>query len=467
MKSNSRNRRAFISGTSKAALGMAAAPLLYNGRLFGGETANSKLNIACIGLGGQMSNLLLPTLMNFQDKMNIIAVCDLDPARIADTRKNFSQVLAGAKDYQDYRKLLEGEKSLDAVVIAAPDHWHAVLCKAAMQTGKHVYCEKPLTHTVEEARQVAEMAKQSKVVTQTGNQGSGSSNFRRSIEVIQAGVLGEVSEVHIWHPPHGWPNGVVRPSGTDPIPAGFDWDFWTGPAPLRPFKQGIYHPGAWRGWFDFGGGSLADFCCHAFSMPVRALKLDYPDRIEVSGVQPGADSFPHAAKLRFAFPARGDRGPVAIFFHTGGDQPCSMLPPGEVTSGMVETFGEIPSTGCLVLGDKGKLSAGLWNNDFYLKMNDEVKFKGLKHEAAVAVPQTLPRAPQNHHMLEWLEACRGNGKTFSPFEIGGPITEIGAAGLVALRLGRNMEWDGPAMKATGQPETAAWIKAQHRDQWGG
>lgn len=466
MTSNRLNRRAFISGTSKTALGVATAPLLCNERLFGGEMTDRKLNIACIGLGGQMHNVLLPNLTALQDKMNIIAICDLEPNRIADTRKNFPQVLAGAKEYQDYRKLLESEKSLDAVVIASPDHWHAALCKAAMQACKHVYCEKPLTHTVEEARQVAEMAKQSKVVTQTGNQGSGSSNFRRSIEVIQAGVLGEVSEVHIWHPPHGWPNGVARPPGTDPVPDGFDWDFWTGPAPMRPFKQGIYHPGAWRGWFDFGGGSLADFCCHAFSMPVRALNLDYPDRIEISGSPLGGDSFPHSARIRFSFPGRGDRGPVSIFFHTGGDQPCSMLPPDEVTSGMKETFGEIPSTGCLVLGDKGKISAGLWNNDFYIKMKDEVKFKGLKHEAVISVPETLPRAPQNNHMLEWVEACRGKGQTFSPFEIGGHITEIGAAGLIALRLGRDIEWDGLAMTAKGQPETAAWVRAQHRNQWG-
>ena len=460
------NRRAFISGASKAALGLAAAPLLYKGRLFCEEMANNKLNIACIGLGAQMHNLLLPELSKFQDKMNIIAICDLDPNQIADKRKNFTQILAGAKDYQDYRKLFEREQSLEAVVIASPDHWHATLSKAAMHAGKHVYCEKPLTHTVGEARQVAALAKLSKLVTQTGNQGSGSDNFRRSIEVIEAGVLGSVSEVHIWHPSHGWPNGVDRPAGADPIPEGFDWDFWIGPAPMRPFKQGIYHPGTWRGWFDFGGGSLADFCCHGFSMPVRALKLDYPDRIEVSRSPLSADSFPHSAKIRFSFPRRGNRGPVSFHYYTGGDKPYSILPPSEVTAGMVETFGEVKSSGCLLVGDKATLSAGLWNDEFYLKMNGEVKFKGPQHEAAVSVPQTLPRAPQHSHMLEWLEACRGQGKTFSPFEIGGHITEIGAAGLVALRLGRNIDWDGPAMKAKGQPETVSWIKAQHRDTWG-
>ena len=210
------NRRAFLRSTSKAALGMVAAPLLSRRRLFGGEMANSKLNVACIGLGGQMHNSLLPELIKLEQ--NIVAICDLDANRIDQTRKLFSPALAGAKVYKDYRGLVERETSVDAVVIATPDHWHAAISKAAMQAGKHVYCEKPLTHTVAEARQLGAFAKQSNVVTQTGNQGSGSSNFRRSIELIQAGVLGSVSELHIWHPPHGWPNGVSRPQGKIQFP---------------------------------------------------------------------------------------------------------------------------------------------------------------------------------------------------------------------------------------------------------
>jgi predicted dehydrogenase len=301
-------------------------------------------------------------------------------------------------------------------------------------------------------------------VTQTGNQGSGSSNFRRSMELIQAGVLGSVREVHIWHPPHGWPNGVSRPQGEDPIPQGFDWDFWLGPAAMRPYK-GEYRN--WRGWYDFGGGSLADFCCHGFSMPVRALDLDYPTHIEVSGTALGGDSFPKACKVHLSFPARGRRGPVSIYFYSGGEKPCTVMPPSEVTAGMAETFNQIPTTGCLVLGDKGVLSSGLWNNECFIRMQGEKEFKHeSNHDAAKAVPKSLPRAPQERHMLEWIEACQGKGKTFSPFEIGGHVTEIGAAGLVALRLGRDIEWDGPAMVAKGLPETAAWVKPQHRGEWG-
>jgi predicted dehydrogenase len=314
---------------------------------------------------------------------------------------------------------------------------------------------------VAEARQVGTLAKHSKVATQTGNQGSGSSNFRRSIELIQAGVLGSVRNIHIWHPPQDWPCGVERPDGTDPIPDGLNWNFWIGPAPMRPYQQKIYHPLNWRGWYDFGGGSLSDFCCHAFSMPVRALELDYPTRIEVSGVGLGQDSFPVSCRIDFSFPARGNRTPVSIHFHTGGEMPQS-----EVLEGMAETFNKIPRTGCLLLGDKGTLSAGLWNNECYLKMKGEADYEpAANHAAAKGVPQSLPRAPQDRHILEWIEACKGRGKTFSPFEFGGHVTEIGAAGLVALRLGRDIEWNGRAMKAKEEPDAAPLVQPQSRKGW--
>ncbi len=392
---------------------------------------------------------------------NVVAVCDVDEKQIAGTRKAFGELLASANVHKDYRQLLEREKSVDAVVIATPDHWHASICTAAIRAGKHVYCEKPLTHTVGEARQLGALAKESKVVTQTGNQGSASPNFRRSIELVQAGVLGAVGEIHIWHPPHGWPCGVDRPPGEDTIPEGLDWDFWIGPAPVRLYKSGQYHPIKWRGWYDFGGGSLADFCCHAFSMPVRALGLDYPTRIEISGDPLGKESFPKSCKVHFSFPARAGRGPVSIHFYSG-----EQMPPTEVTAVMVETFG-LPRTGCLLKGEKGTLSAGLWNNECSLNLKGEKEFRGANnHDAAKGIPLSLPRAPQERHLLEWVDACKGGPKTFSPFEIGGHITEIGAAGLIALRLGRNLEWDGVAMQAVGVPEAAPLVKPQHRGEWG-
>ncbi len=452
------NRRTFIRNTSATAIGgIIAAPLVLNTRLFAADSANNKLNIACIGLGGQMQGLMKgATELNH----NIVALCDVDSNRIAESRKNLGAAGEKAKAYKDYRELLEKEKSVDAVIIATPDHWHAAICVAAIKAGKHVYCEKPLTHTIGEARQLAAVAKKSKVVTQTGNQGSASPNFRRSMELIQAGVIGSVSEVHLWHPRHGWPCGIETPTTSEAIPDGLDWDFWIGPAPMRPYQKGIYHPAQWRGWYDFGGGSLADFCCHGFSMPVRALDLDYPNKIEISGTAIAKDSFPKTCRVHFSFAARGNRGPVSIHFHSGGD-----LPDRQVTAGMKETLDKVPETGCLVLGDKGTISAGLWNNECRIKMKGETSFNGINHDAAKPIPETLPRA-RGSHIQEWIEACKGQGKTFSPFEIGGHVTEIGAAGLVALRLGRNIAWDGATMTVKGSPEAATLVRPQHRGEWG-
>ncbi|MEI7901350.1 MAG: Gfo/Idh/MocA family oxidoreductase [bacterium] len=447
-------RRCFMGHVVKTAAASLAMPLILPSRARGGESANGKLNIACIGLGNQIQGLMRDAASQGQ---NIVALCDVDTGRIAATRQGQGAPVEKATAYEDYRHLLEKEKSVDAVIIATPDHWHAKICTAAIQAGKHVYCEKPLTHTVGEARALGALAKRSSVVTQTGNQGSASENFRRSMELIQAGVFGEIKQVHMWHPPHGWPNGVNRQPGEDPVPAGLDWNAWIGPAPMRPYKSGQYHQVNWRGWYDFGGGSLADFCCHAFSMPVRALELDYPEKISVSGKQMGMESFPVSCQVRFQFPASGKRGPVEIFFYSGGE-----MPPAEVTAGLSETFGNVGGTGCILVGQKGNLSAGLWNDACYVKMEGEPKFRGAdKHEAAKAIPQTLPRA-SGSHVREWVDACKGGPPTFSPFVIGGHITEIGAAGVIALRANHEIKWNGAAMTSPGFPEADAMVRPQSR-----
>jgi predicted dehydrogenase len=445
------NRRSFLAGTSKMALGSAVIPMFVPSSVLGKNPPSGRLNIACIGMGGRMSRHVGNLAAR---KQNIVAVCDVDASRTARHKK--------AKAYKDYRKLLESEKSLDAVVVSTPDHWHAKICTAAIKAGKHVFCEKPLTHTVAEARALGELARKSSVVTQTGNQGSASTNFRRSIELIQAGVLGQIKEIHIWHPQHGWPSGIDRPAGQDKLPSGLDWDFWIGPSPMRPYKDKIYHPAKWRGWYDFGGGSIADFCCHSFSMPVKALDLGHPERIEVSGKGLGKESFATSCTLKFHFPAKGKRGPVIINFYTGGD-----MPPPAAMAGVKETFNRINRTGALVIGEKGTIQAGLWNNQCFLKMKDDKKFLGgLKHPAGKDVPLSLPRS--RGHVEEWLDACKaaGNVKTFSPFEFGSHVTEIGCTGVVALRLQRDIEWDGKAMKVKGAPEADALINPKPRKGWG-
>ncbi len=450
MSPPSYHRRQFLSTSTKALAALGATGISHAQT----PAASEKLSVAFIGMGGRMQVLLQEIL---QAGHHAAAVCDVDKAQITASQKRHGEGLAQATTYDDYRQLFEKEKGMDAVVIATPDHWHMPLCRMAMAAGKHVYCEKPLTHTLAEARELRELARTSQVVTQTGNQGSASGNLRRSIELIQAGLLGEITTIHVWHPVHGAPYGTDRPSYSDPIPDGLDWDFWVGPAPERPYKDAIYHPGKWRAWYDFGNGSLGDFCCHSFNMPVRALGLDHPDRIHVSGRKLGKESFPEACTVSYHFPSKGNRGPVKLHFYTGGDEPHE-----GITKELVRTFGKLPRVGCLLEGTKGQLSAGLWNSQCYVRLQGEETFLGAdKHEAAKAIPESLPRSAG--HMAEFLQACQGKGTTYSDFDLGGHLTEIGLAGVVALRLEPNeIPWDGTRLQVPGVSAADAFIRKTDR-----
>ena len=441
-------RRTFLATT-------VAAPAILPRSVFG---ANKKLNIGFVGMGGQIQGHVRNTL---QLGHNVVAFCDVDPNQTDRSRNRHKDNAGSINAYMDYRLMLENEKALDAVVIGTPDHWHAPICTAAMKAGKHVFCEKPLTHTVAESRDLRNLSRTAKVVTQTGNQGSASPNLRRSIELIQSGLLGQVSNVHVWHPAHGWPNGGARPTGEDPVPKGMNWDFWCGPSPLRPYKSGVYHPGKWRGWYDFGNGSVGDFCCHSFNMPVRALNLKYPSEVRISKVEKaGFETYAKTVTHTFHFPAEGKRAAVNLIYYTGGVD----MPPKHITDAMVGTFGSVPRVGAVVEAENGLLSSGLWNSQCYVKLNDEKKFVGGgNHGEAKKVAQTLPRA--NGHYREWTDAILDGGKTFAPFEIGGHLTEIGLSGIVALKLQRNLKWDGEAMKAKGIPEADALVRKKNRKRW--
>lgn len=441
-------RRTFIAAT-------AAAPVILPKTIFG---ADRKLNIAFIGMGGQMQGHVSNTL---QLGHNVTAFCDVDPNQTNNSLNRHKDKIKNVNTYMDYRKLLEKEKSLDAVVIGTPDHWHAPICKAVMKAGKHVYCEKPLTHTIAESRELRNLSRSSKVITQTGNQGSASSNLRRSIELIQSDLIGQISNVHVWHPAHGWPNGGSRPAGEDPTPKGMNWDFWCGPSAMRPYKSGIYHPGKWRGWYDFGNGSIGDFCCHSFNMPVRALNLKYPSKVKISNVEKaGLETYAKTVTHTFHFPAEGKRAAVNLIYYTGGAD----MPPKHITDQLVGTFGNIPRVGAIIEGENGLLSSGLWNSQCYLKLKDDKKFIGHgNHGEAKKVAQTLPRA--NGHFREWTDAIINNGKTFASFDIGGHLTEIGLSGIVALKLQQNINWDGEKMKVIGNSEADTLIQKQTRKRW--
>jgi len=422
------------------------------------------LTFACIGMGGQMRGYLVPELAKLDQR--IVAICDVDQRQLDAALQ--TEPLAEARVYRDYRELLDRETDIDGVIVATPDHWHVPICREALDRGRHVYCEKPLAHSVVECRELEALAAaHPDLATQTGNQGCSTEGFRRSFEVIRSGLLGRIDEVHVWHPAHGWPNGIDRPPGSDPIPAGLDWRFWLGGAPERPYREAIYHPGKWRGWYDFGGGSVADFCCHGFQLAWRALDLGAPTRIEATGTDLGHETFPTRCTITWHFPAKGARAPVKLVFHSGDNN----LPPEEITRGPAG------QTGCLVVGSEGTLSAGLWNTDCQVRLAGEESFVGADCPAIARIEKTEPRIEtealkwdpakaakgerprwsrvNNSHMFEWVLACDGGTKTYSPFEIGARITEVGMLGVVALRLGGPIEWDAATARVRGRSDADA------------
>ncbi len=442
-------RRTFLKRAAAGAAGLTLLPRHVRG-------ANDRLDIAIIGTGNISRSHLntLPTCGG-----NIVALCDVDARQIAAVRREFAW-LSRAKTYADYRRLLERERSIDAVVIATPDHWHAALCTAVMQAGKHVYCEKPLTRCVGEARDLRVLARASSVVTQLGNQGSASPSMRRGVEVVQAGILGQVSEVHVCIADgQNLRRATVRPTGEDPVPTGFNWDFWIGPSPFRPFKEHAYHPLTWRGWYDFGTGHLGDFGCHALNLPVRALKLNYPDTINISGNYLGKESYISEGTIELLFPARQNLAPLKIIWYDGGVQP-----PPEVFREMADRRPHEQPRGVVLVGEKGKLFTNAWNMEAILKMHDAPNLKDvLRHEAVQDVPTSLPRVES--HQAEWVAACKGGPATYSSFEVGGHLTEIVAAGVLALRLGRSIEWNGETMEAAGMADAAQFVRPAYRPAW--
>lgn len=437
---------------------------------------NEKLNIGQVGCGGKGAGDL-----RFCSSENIVALCDVSENAAAHAREAYPQ----AKFYKDYREMLEKEKSLDAVDIATPDHMHAVIAATAIKLGKHVYCQKPLTHDVYEARMLRELADKYKVATQMGNQGSASDGLRRAVEVVQAGLIGPVRQVYVWTNRPIWPQGLNRPEGSDPVPPYLDWNLWLGTAPFRPFKAtwpndppsgnrrrqrgGVYEPFVWRGWKDFGTGALGDMACHTVNWPFRALNLGYPTEIEAECTDMTEEMYPKSSRIRFEFPARGDQPPATLFWSDGGNKP-----PTDVTADIVALLDQVSGSGCLMLGDKGEVYSGDDGDQdlrFFVKLKGEKELRrSLEHEAVKAIPETLPRnafqgSPDQRQHLEWIAACKGGKPGYSNFDIAAYLTEIILLGCVALRVGKKLEWDGPKMRATNAPEAEQFVRRHYRKGW--
>ena len=439
-------RRSFLATTTASATAFAMARAEGAAKK---AAHNERINVVTIGAGGQARANILE--LNRTGLVNFLAFSDVDDQRAATTYRQFPDV----PTFKDFRRMLDQIKDCDAVLVATPDHMHAPATLAALQLGKHVYCEKPLTHTVQEARVVAETAAKQGVATQMGNQGTAFDGPRRLIEWLQAGVIGPVREVHAWsdRPTHEgkilWPQGVERPQDTPPVPEGLDWDLWLGPAPERPYHPD-YLPFKWRGWWDFGSGGLGDMGIHNLAPVFDALQLDAPTSVTASSTLFNADSLPLASTVHYQFPQRGERPPIELHWYDGG-----MLPerPDELEDG--EELDR--EDGIIFIGDKGKILVEGWGGKTPRLIPKS------KMESTTLPPESIP--PSIGHHREWIEACKGNGTTRSPFSFAGPLTESVLLGVVAVRTQRTLEWDSANLKINNVSEANAFISKDYRKGW--
>jgi predicted dehydrogenase len=431
-----------------AAAALSAAPAILRA-----QNVGDKLNVAAIGCGGKGTSDIDGVAKTGQ---NIVALCDVDDNTLGKAKEKYP----GAKTYNDFRKMLEMQKDIDAVTVSTPDHTHAPAAMMAIKLGKHVYVQKPLTHTIEEARKLTQAAKQHKVATMMGNQGHSGEGWRVLCEYIWAGAIGDVKEVNCWTNRPIWPQGINRPEGQDDIPKNLHWDLWLGAAPERPYKskhevdgkeQNVYHPFAWRGWWDFGTGALGDMGCHIMDGAMWSLKLGSPTKVElISSTELKKDSAPKASILRYHFPEREGMPPVTLTWSDGG-----MLPnrPAELESGRKLAEGD---NGSLFVGTKGKMMAGTYGGGVRI-------FPEEQHKQTPRPPQSIPR-PKGHYD-EWIEACKGGRPASGSFDYAGPFTEVVLLGNLALRTGSTIEWDGENMKVTNNKAANDFVRKEYRKGW--
>lgn len=442
MKINPSTRRQFITRGATTAIALSFLPRHVLGGP-GQPSANGKLTIGCVGIGGQGAGVMRD--LAALPEVHIAALCDVDTKHAAHTIKAYP----GRPLYADYREMLDKEKGLDAVMIATPDHWHAPITLAAMKRGKHVYCEKPLTHTIEEARLVGRVAAEMKVVTQMGNNGHGGEGIRLTKEWIDAGAIGAVREVHTWsdRPGHFWDTqGRRRPTETPDIPATLDWNRWLGPAETRAYHPD-YCPRKWRGWYDFGCGALGDMMVHNADPAWYALDLGAPDSVEAQTSETNPDSFPVWSIVTWHFAAKGSRGPVKLVWYDGGKQPP--LPPGS------EPDRKLEDNGIYFVGDKGVILCGGWSGA--PRLVPESAMKDFQRPE-----KTLARGPG--HRKEWVAACLAGKPEAAQagFWYSAPFTESLLVGVLPIRLGKRIEWDAAAMKAKNAPEADLLIRKRYR-----
>jgi predicted dehydrogenase len=505
------SRRGFLTSAAATGAALTIVPRHVLGR--GYTPPSDILNIAGVGVGGMGR----ANLINLSSQ-NIVAMCDVDwgyagrsmerldtditnlkkrieeptpepapgqppvefdrvkaQARLEGMIKLQAQV-AKAKRYQDYREMFERQKDIDAVLVATADHMHATIASAAMDLGKHVYVQKPLTWCVAEARHLAKRAKETKVATQMGNQGHSLDDARMAVEYVQAGAIGEVREVHIWtnRPLGYWPQGVPRPeplkegsdplgwsgrnvntrlaaaiAGSYPVPDKLVWNLFLGVAPEMPYHP-IYHPFNWRGWVDWGVGAIGDMGAHLIDHSMWALDLGFPTTVETVSTPFNGATYPLATQTFYEFPARGSMPPVKLTWYDGG-----LLPPKPAELGEEELD---KGGGALLVGSKGKLLHETYG------LKPRLLPKSL-HDSYGKPPQKLTRVPGEEHEMNWVNAAKGKTPASSPFEYAAKLTEVMLLGVVALRAGKKIEYDGAAMRVTNVPAANDYLNRQYRQGW--
>lgn len=444
-------RRRFLQ---QAAAGV-AAPLVIRASALAG--ANDKLNIAAVGVGGKGRS----DIANTSKGQNVVALCDVDDRMLAEAVKLYP----GAKVYNDWRKMLE-QKDIDAVTVSTPDHMHAPIAVSAMQLGKHVYVQKPLAHTVFEARQMRLLARKYGVVSQMGNQGHSGRAYRTVVKLIQSGAIGKVKEAHTWSNRPIWPQGIDRPDRSDPVPDYLHWDLWLGVAPYRPYVgpievpddsqprrrrrpvRGLYHPFNWRGWLDFGVGALGDMGCHIIDPVVWSLELGPPRRVWSDGPAPNSETYPKWEIIHYQF----DRTPytagdtIQVTWYDGGKKPARDLVP-------LAGDRPIPDNGCLLIGEKGVL---LCPHGGLPVLLPESEFQDYQIEWVEG----------DDHYMQWTNACKGIGKATSHFDYAGPLTETVLLGTIAIRFpGEKLEWDSQQLRFTSNEQANRFVHHKYRAGW--
>lgn len=435
------DRRRFLKTTALTGVGVFVAG---SAAAADSKSPNERIRFACIGVGGKGTS----DSGDAKRHGDVVAICDVDDNTL---EKAASKSFPNAARYNDFRKMLdEVAKNVDAVTVSTPDHMHAAASAMAMRLGKACFTQKPMTRTIQEARKLGEIAREMKVVTQMGNQGTSSKKLREAAANIKAGAVGNVKEVHVWTNRPIWPQGGSRPPEA-PVPANVHWDLWIGTAPMRPYAPG-YHPFAWRGWWDFGSGALGDMACHTVNMPFMALDLRDPTSVQATTSGHNGDSFPKRSAITYEFPANGNRPAVKMVWYDGGNKPDSSLfdlPKDE----------QVSDSGALLIGDKGTLYAP-----------GDYAEKGYKLFGGASDPKKEVEEPINH-FSDFARAIKGGPTSCSNFpDYAGPLTETILLGNLAVWAardpdtpGKKIEWNARQLEATNAPELASMVTPKYRE----